>query len=142
MPTAHDILRYKGHSVHSVRPTDTVLTALSTMAEHDIGAVLVLEGGELVGVLSERDYARKVALVGRTSRDSPVSAIMTTDVVSVAPHRSIEECMALMTERRLRHLPVIENQRVLGVISIGDLVKAMLDEQEFTIRELKSYIAS
>ena len=142
MPTAHDILRYKGHSVHSVHPTDTVLTALSTMAEHDVGAVLVLEGGELVGVLSERDYARKVALVGRTSRDSPVSAIMTTEVVSVAPHRSIEECMALMTERRVRHLPVIENRRVLGVVSIGDLVKAMLDEQEFTIRELKSYIAS
>ncbi|HJR70643.1 MAG TPA: CBS domain-containing protein [Gammaproteobacteria bacterium] len=142
MPTAHDILRSKGHSVHSVRPTDTVLTALSTMAEHDVGAVLVLEGGEIVGVLSERDYARKVALVGRTSRDSPVSAIMTTDVVWVAPHRSIEECMALMTERRVRHLPVIDNRRVVGVISIGDLVKAMIDEQEFTIRELKSYIAS
>jgi CBS domain-containing protein len=142
MPTAHDILRHKGRSVHSVRPTDTVLTALSTMAEHDVGAVLVVEGGEIVGVLSERDYARKVALVGRTSRDSPVSAIMTTDVVWVAPHRSIEECMALMTERRVRHLPVIDNRRVVGVISIGDLVKAMIDDQEFTIRELKSYIAS
>jgi CBS domain-containing protein len=112
------------------------------MAEHDVGAVLVVEGGEIVGVLSERDYARKVALVGRTSRDSPVSAIMTTDVVWVAPHRSIEECMALMTERRVRHLPVIDNRRVVGVISIGDLVKAMIDDQEFTIRELKSYIAS
>ncbi len=142
MPTAHDILRYKGRSVHSVSPTDTVLAALSTMAEHDIGAVVVIEGGEIVGVLSERDYARKVALVGRTSRDSPVSAIMSTDIVWVAPQRSIEECMALMTERRVRHLPVIENRRVLGVISIGDLVKAMIDEQEFTIRELKSYIAS
>jgi CBS domain-containing protein len=142
MPTAHDILRHKGRAVHSVRPTDTVLTALSTMAEHDVGAVLVVEGGEIVGVLSERDYARKVALVGRTSRDSPVSAIMTTEVVSVAPQRTIEECMALMTERRVRHLPVIENRRVVGVISIGDLVKAMIDEQEFTIRELKSYIAS
>lgn len=142
MPTAHDILRSKGRSVHAVRPTDTVLTALGTMAEHDVGAVLVLEGGELVGVLSERDYARKVALVGRSSRDSPVSAIMTTEVVSVAPQRTIEECMALMTEHRVRHLPVIENRRVVGVISIGDLVKAMIDEQEFTIRELKSYIAS
>jgi CBS domain-containing protein len=142
MPTVHDILRFKGSSVHSVRPSDTVLTALSAMAEHDVGAVLVLDHGELVGVLSERDYARKVALFGRTSRDSPVSAIMTTEVVSVAPHRTIEECMALMTERRVRHLPVIENRRVIGVISIGDLVKAMIDEQEFTIRELKSYIAS
>src|SRR5262245_21559338 len=142
MPTAHDILRHKGSSVHSVRPSDTVLTALGTMAEHDVGAVLVLERGEVVGVLSERDYARKVALVGRSSRDSPVSAIMTTEVVSVAPQRSIEECMALMTERRIRHLPVIENRRLVGVISIGDLVKAMIDEQEFTIRELKSYIAS
>lgn len=142
MPTAHDILRHKGRSVHSVRPTDTVLTALSTMAEHDVGAVLVVEGGEIVGVLSERDYARKVALVGRSSRDSPVSAIMTTEVVSVTPQRSVEECMALMTERRVRHLPVIENRRVVGVISIGDLVKAMIDEQAFTIRELKSYIAS
>jgi len=142
MPTAHDILRFKGRSVHSVRPTDTVLKALGTMAEHDVGAVLVIEGGEVVGVLSERDYARKVALVGRSSRDSPVSAIMTTEVVSVAPERTIEECMALMTERRLRHLPVIENRRLVGLISIGDLVKAMIDEQEFTIRELKSYIAS
>lgn len=142
MPTAHDILRHKGRSVHSVRPTDTVLTALSAMAEHDVGAVLVVEGGEIVGVLSERDYARKVVLVGRSSRDSPVSAIMTTEVVSVAPQRTIEECMALMTERRVRHLPVIENRRVVGVISIGDLVKAMIDEQAFTIRELKSYIAS
>jgi CBS domain-containing protein len=142
MPTAHDILRNKGSSVHSVRPSDTVLTALSTMAEHDVGAVLVIERGEVVGVLSERDYARKVALVGRSSRDSPVSAIMTTDVVAVAPQRSVEECMALMTQRRIRHLPVIENRRLVGVISIGDLVKAMIDEQEFTIRELKSYIAS
>jgi CBS domain-containing protein len=142
MPTAHDILRSKGHSVLAVRPTDTVLAALGTMAEHDVGAVLVLEGNELVGVLSERDYARKVALVGRSSRDSPVSAIMTTEVVSVTPQRSVEECMALMTERRVRHLPVIENRRVVGVISIGDLVKAMIDEQAFTIRELKSYIAS
>jgi CBS domain-containing protein len=142
MATAHDILRFKGSSVHSVRPSDTVLTALSTMAEHDVGAVLVIERGEVVGVLSERDYARKVALVGRSSRDSPVSAIMTAEVVSVAPQCSIEECLTLMTERRIRHLPVIENRRLVGVISIGDLVKAMIDEQEFTIRELKSYIAS
>jgi CBS domain-containing protein len=141
MPTAHDILRHKGHAVHSVRPNDTVLSALSVMAEHDIGAVLVLDGEQLLGIVTERDYARKVALFGRTSRDSPVSAIMTQDVWWVAPHRTLEDCMALMTERRVRHLPVVENRRVVGVISIGDLVKATIDEQEFTIRELKSYIA-
>ena len=141
MPTAHEILRNKGHAVHSVRPNDTVLSALSVMAEHDIGAVLVLDGDQLLGIVTERDYARKVALFGRTSRDSPVSAIMTSDVWWVAPHRTLEECMTLMTERRVRHLPVVENRRVVGVISIGDLVKAMIDEQEFTIRELKSYIA-
>jgi CBS domain-containing protein len=141
MPTAHDILRHKGHAVHSVRPNDTVLSALSVMAEHDIGAVLVLDGEQLLGIVTERDYARKVALFGRTSRDSPVSAIMTQDVWWVAPHRTLEDCMALMTERRVRHLPVVENRRVVGLISIGDLVKATIDEQEFTIRELKSYIA-
>jgi len=141
MPTAHDILRNKGHAVHSVRANDTVLSALGVMAQHDIGAVLVLDGEQLLGIVTERDYARKVALLGRTSRDSPVSAIMTQDVWWVAPHRTLEECMALMTERRVRHLPVVENRRVVGVISIGDLVKATIDEQEFTIRELKSYIA-
>jgi len=141
MTTAHDILKYKGFAVHSVRPDDTVLDALGVMAEHDIGAVLVMEGHELVGILTERDYARKVALAGRASKDSPVRDIMTPELVWVAPHRSIDECMALMTERRVRHLPVVENRRVVGVVSIGDLVKATIDEQESTIRELKNYIA-
>ena len=141
MTTAHDILRYKGRRVHSVRPDDTVLAALGVMAEHDIGAVLVLDGDELVGILTERDYARKVVLVGRASKDSPVSAIMTTKVVCVPPNRSIEDCMALMTERRVRHLPVVESGQVIGLVSIGDLVKATIDEQEFTINQLKNYIA-
>ena len=141
MPTAHDILRFKGRDVYSVRPTDTVLSALRLMAENDIGAVLVLDGDELVGILTERDYARKVVLVGRSSKDSPVSAIMTPELVWVAPQRSIDECMQLMTERRVRHLPVMEGRRVVGLISIGDLVKATIDEQAFTIRELKNYIA-
>lgn len=141
MTTAHDILKYKGYAVHAVRPDDTVLAALGIMAKHDIGAVLVMEGAELVGILTERDYARKVALAGRTSKDSPVRDIMTPELVWVAPHRTIDECMALMTERRVRHLPVVENRRVIGVVSIGDLVKATIDEQEFTIRELKNYIA-
>jgi CBS domain-containing protein len=141
MTTAHDILKYKGHTVHSVRPDDSVLSALGVMAEHDIGAVLVCEGDELLGILTERDYARKVALMGRASRDSPVRAIMTTSVVVIRPSRTVEECMALMTERRCRHLPVVENGRVIGVVSIGDLVKATIDEQEFTINQLKNYIA-
>ena len=141
MTTAHDILRYKGRTVHSVRPDDTVLAALGVMANRDIGAVLVLDGDEIVGILTERDYARKVALAGRASKDSPVSAIMTADVVCVPPSRTVEECMALMTERRCRHLPVVENGRLVGVVSIGDLVKATIDEQEFTINQLKSYIA-
>ena len=141
MTTAHDILRFKGQTVHSVRPDDTVLAALGVMAEHDIGAVLVRDGDQVLGLLTERDYARKVALAGRASKDSPVRAIMTTNVVCVPPGRTVEECMGLMTERRCRHLPVVENGRVVGLVSIGDLVKAMIDEQEFTINQLKNYIA-
>jgi CBS domain-containing protein len=141
MPTAHDILRFKGRAVHSVHPNDSVLAALGVMADYDIGAVLVLDGGKLAGILTERDYARKVALVGRSSKDSPVSAIMTSSVVTVTPAHTVDECMTLMTERRVRHLPVIDGGRVAGVISIGDLVKATIDEQAFTINELKSYIA-
>ena len=141
MTNAHDIIRYKGRTVHAVRPDDTVLAALGVMAEHDIGAVLVVEGDELLGILSERDYARKVALMGRASRDSPVRLIMTANVVCVPPNRTVEECMGLMTERRCRHLPVVENGRVVGLVSIGDLVKAMIDEKEFTINQLKNYIA-
>lgn len=141
MTTAHDILRYKGGHVHAVRRTDTVLAALGVMAEHDIGAVLVLDGDEVVGILTERDYARKVALAGRSSKDSPVDAIMTHEVYCVPPNHSVGDCMTLMTERRVRHLPVVDNGRLIGLVSIGDLVKATIDEQEFTINQLKSYIA-
>jgi CBS domain-containing protein len=141
MTTAHDILRFKGETVHSVRPDDTVLAALGIMAEHDIGAVLVRDGDEILGLLTERDYARKVALAGRASKDSPVRAIMTANVVCVLPSSTVEECMGLMTECRCRHLPVVEAGRVVGLVSIGDLVKAMIDEQEFTINQLKNYIA-
>jgi CBS domain-containing protein len=141
MHTAKDILRSKGHDVWSVKPTDTVLEALGVMAEHDIGAVLVLDGDRLVGVLSERDYARKVVLAGRSSKDSQVKDVMTPHVICVAPNRSIDECMALMTNKRLRHLPVIDHKRVIGIVSIGDLVKATIDDQQFTITQLQSYIA-
>ena len=141
MTTAHDILRLKGQTVHAVRPDDTVLAALGVMAQHDIGAVLVLEGDHVAGILTERDYARKVALAGRASKDSPVRAIMTVDVVCVSPSHTVENCMGVMTERRVRHLPVVEGGRVIGLVSIGDLVKATIYEQEFTINQLKNYIA-
>jgi CBS domain-containing protein len=139
MRTAHDILRSKGHTVLAVRPSDTVLAALGVMAEHDVGAVLVLDGERLAGIFTERDYARKVVLAGRSSKDSPVSAVM-THVVCVAPHRSIDECMGLMTEKRVRHLPVVDHKRVVGVVSIGDLVKETIADQQFTITQLQSYI--
>jgi CBS domain-containing protein len=141
MPTAHDILRYKGHDVHSVRPDDTVLTALGVMAEHDIGAVLVLDGERLAGILTERDYARKVVLAGRSSKDSPVSAVMTAHVVCVAPTRSVDECLGIMTEKRVRHLPVVDHKHVVGLVSIGDLVRETIADQQFTIAQLQSYIA-
>ena len=140
MHTAHDILRLKGHEVHSVQPGDTVLTALGVMAEHDIGAVLVMEREHLVGILTERDYARKVALAGRSSKDSPVRAIMTAHVVCVGPDRTVDECMGIMTQRRVRHLPVLDHKRVIGLISIGDLVKQTISDQEFTITQLQRYI--
>jgi CBS domain-containing protein len=118
-----------------------VLAALGVMAEHDIGAVLVLDGDGVAGILTERDYARKVVLAGRSSKDSAVRAVMTADVVCVPPTYTVEDCMSVMTEHRVRHLPVIEDGRLIGLVSIGDLVKATIDEQEFTINQLKSYIA-
>jgi CBS domain-containing protein len=141
MQTAKDILREKGGTVWAVQPTNTVLEALAVMADHDIGAVLVLDGDKLVGVFTERDYARKVVLAGRSSKESQVREIMTSQVICVTPDRSIDECMALMTNKRLRHLPVLDHKRVVGIVSIGDLVKATIDDQQFTITQLQSYIA-
>lgn len=140
MSTVRDILGSKGHDVWAVSPTNTVLEALAAMAEHEIGAVLVMDGEKLVGILTERDYARKVVLAGRSSKDSQVSDVMTSRVVCVAPERSIDECMALMTDKRVRHLPVLDHKRVVGLVSIGDLVKATIADQEFTIAQLQSYI--
>ena len=140
MPTAHDILTSKGHAVHSVRPDDTVLEALGVMARHDVGAVLVMQGEHLVGILTERDYARKVALVGRSSKDSAVRVIMTAHVVCVSPERTVDECMGIMTEKRVRHLPVVDHKRVIGLISIGDLVKETIADQQITITQLQRYI--
>ncbi|GIK35387.1 MAG: CBS domain-containing protein [Gammaproteobacteria bacterium] len=140
MQTVADILGSKGRELWTVKPTDTVLEALRVMAEHDIGAVAVLDGEKLVGIFTERDYARKVVLIGRASRDSAVRDIMTHKVMCVAPDRPVNECMALMTEHRLRHLPVLHQKRVVGIVSIGDLVKATIEEQEFTITQLQSYV--
>lgn len=141
MRTVAEILQHKGKTVHSVRPTDTVLHALGVMAAHEIGAVLVMDDLRLTGILTERDYARRVVLLGRASRDSRVADVMTQQVVCVAPDRTIDECMALMTDKRIRHLPVLDHKRVIGLVSIGDVVKATIADQEFTISQLQSYIA-
>lgn len=141
MHTVADMLAKKDSAVRSVAPADTVLHALGVMAEHDIGGVVVLEDGRLAGILTERDYARRVVLLGRASRDLPVSAIMTDHVCCVSPDRTIDECMALMTEKRIRHLPVLDHKKVVGIISIGDVVKATIHEKEFEIVQLQSYIS-
>lgn len=125
----------------TVGPDDTVFTALALMAQFDIGALLVLEGGKLVGIFSERDYARKIILKGKASKDTPVREIMSEKVSCVTLSQTVEECMALMTDRHVRHLPVIgADDEVLGILSIGDLVKETISEQQFTIEQLVSYI--
>lgn len=141
MQTVREILQKKGRNIRSVAPDDSVLRALEVMAEHDIGGVVVLDGDKLVGILTERDYARRVVLLGRASRELPVMEIMTKEVVCVTPDRTVEECMALMTDKRVRHLPVLEQNVVAGVISIGDVVKETIAEREFEIAQLQSYIS-
>lgn len=141
MKTASDIIAYKGRTVWSVAPDDTVLHALGVMAKHEIGAVVVLDGGKLAGILTERDYARKVVLAGRSSRDSAIREVMTQEVICVRPERTVEECLTLMTERRVRHLPVLDGNQVAGLVSIGDLVRATIAEQEYVIEQLQHYIA-
>lgn len=128
--------------VFSITPQAAVLDALRLMAEKNVGALLVLDGPRLAGIFSERDYARKVALQGKSSKDTPVSEIMTAKVVTIDPERSAGECMALMTQKRIRHLPVVEGGAVIGVISIGDVVRTVVEEQKFTIEQLQSYIQS
>ncbi len=140
MTTVRDLLRVKGSAVWTIAPDATVYDALTLMAERDIGALLVMEGSSLVGILSERDYARKIVLHGKTSRETPVRDIMTDRVLCVHPDQTVEDCMALMTNKRVRHLPVLEDQRVLGLISIGDAVKSIISEQEFVIAQLENYI--
>lgn len=140
MTTVRQLLASKGGGVFSVDPDARIIDALRLMAEKGIGAVLVLEGQRVVGIMSERDYARKVILKGKSSQDTPVREIMTERVVYARPEQTVPECMALMTNKRIRHLPVLEGERLVGVLSIGDLVKETISEQEFIIRQLENYI--
>jgi CBS domain-containing protein len=141
MQTVEQLLRAKGGELFSVLPTDSVRHAIEVMATRHVGALLVMEHDELIGIISERDYARKVVLMDRSSKDTPVGDIMTSPAVTVTAHSSVHECMQLMTARRFRHLPVLEGRRVVGVLSIGDLVKAVIEEQSQHIAELERYIA-
>jgi CBS domain-containing protein len=142
MKTVTQLLEAKGRDVHTIGPDARVIDALKLMAERDVGALVVTEGAKIAGIISERDYARKVILHGKSSHDIAVREIMTARVVTVQPRHTVEECMALMTEKRIRHLPVTEGERLIGVLSIGDLVKEVIAEQEATIRQLESYIHS
>lgn len=142
MYIVRQILDSKGYDVWAVPPDMSIYDALEVMADKDVGAVLVMDGDELVGIFSERDYARKVVLEGKSSRDTTVGDSMTTRVLYVRPDESIEGCMALMTDRRIRHLPVLEGNRVVGVISIGDVVKGLISQQANTINYLESYITN
>lgn len=141
MVTLRQLLQSKGGGIWSVTSASTVFDALRTMAEKNVGALLVIDEGKLVGIVSERDYARKIALKGKSSKDTLVKEIMTEKVVYIRPEESIEECMALMTEKHFRHLPVIDNGTLIGVISIGDVVRTVISEQKFIIAQLENYIS-
>ena len=138
--TVRDILNLKGHDIWSVRTDQTVFEALGILSEKNIGALLVLDAGKLVGIFSERDYSRKVFLLGKSSKETRVDEVMTTEVCFVTPGTNIEECMALFTDKRIRHLPVMEADQLVGVISIGDVVNKIICEQKSTIGDLENYI--
>ena len=140
MKRVSDLLDHKGQDIWSLAPDATVYEAIDQMAQKGCGALLVMEGKQLVGIISERDYARKVILMGHSSKETPVSQIMTTPVVFVTPQNTVDECMAIMTEHHFRHLPVVEDTNVVGVVSIGDLVKWIISGQAQTIKELEGYI--
>lgn len=137
-----DVLVNKGNDIWSIGSDKTVYEALELMATKEIGALLVMDAGKVKGLFSERDYARKVALKGRSSQQTNISEVMTDRVICTSPNDSAEECMALMTDKRVRHLPVVDNNELVGLVSIGDLVKAIISEQEFTIKVLEKYITS
>lgn len=137
---AHVLQSKSDHSVYTISPNTSVLDALKQMAERGVGALLVMDGERIAGIISERDYARKMVLLGRASHETPVRDLMSSPVMYVRPDQTNEECMALMTENRLRHLPVVENGKLIGLISIGDLVKDIISEQKFIIEQLEHYI--
>ncbi|MHB8579476.1 MAG: CBS domain-containing protein [Ignavibacteriaceae bacterium] len=140
MKTVSEILKLKGSEVYTISPDDTVFDALKIMADKQIGALLAIDNGEVAGIISERDYARKVILQGKLSKDTLIREIMSTKVLYVTKDQTTEDCMALMINKRIRHLPVYENERLIGLISIGDVVKAVIDEKEFIIDQLVNYI--
>jgi CBS domain-containing protein len=135
------LLHHKGTALWSITPELTVFEAIKLMAEKNIGALLVISGGKLVGVVTERDYTRKIALQGRKSKETPVAEILSSRIVSVTPQHTVEECMKLMTEHRVRHLPVLENEKVTGIVSIGDLVNWTISAQDAAIAQMEQYIA-
>jgi CBS domain-containing protein len=142
MALASQLLKHKGRVIHSVPPDAPVLEAIRLMAEHGVGALLVMQGEELQGVVSERDYARKVILKGRSSNETAVREIMSSPVLTVRADQTVHDCMRIMSEHRIRHLPVVDDQGVIGVLSIGDLVRAVVEEQQRTIADLEQYIHS
>ncbi len=140
MVTVSQILQAKGYDIWSIAPDASVYDALKLMADKEVGALLVVEGEQLAGIISERDYARKVILKGKRSISTPVREIMAAEVFPLHPAQPIEECMALMTDKRVRHLPVCEDDQLIGIVSIGDVVKAIISQQEFMIEQLERYI--
>jgi CBS domain-containing protein len=142
MLSVQQLLDQKPKGIFTVAPDEPVLTAIRKMSEHHIGALLVMSADELVGIVSERDYARKVVLLGRSSTETRVEAIMTSKVITVTAQQDAHDCMRLMTDKRIRHLPVVAGDRVVGILSIGDLVRAVIEEQERTIADLETYIRS
>ena len=142
MKPVSELLKMRAGTLWHVRPDDSVFTALQLLAEYEVGALMVMDGGRLVGVVSERDYTRKVALQGRNSRDTPVSEIMTAQVMTVSPVTGTRACMALMSERKIRHLPVVDGATVLGMISIRDIMDDIITDHETTIAQLENYIST
>jgi len=141
MTTVQRLLDEKGHNVWSVHPDDSVFDAIRMMADKDVGALVVIENGRPVGIFTERDYARDVILKGKSSPRTPVRAIMATPIICARPEQTVEECMAVMTETRVRHLPIMHGEQLVGIVSIGDLVKSIVADQKFTIEQLVHYIS-
>ena len=140
MRTVRDILQEKGSTVYTVSPRSTVYEALQMMADKNVGALMVMEQDKTVGLISERDYARKIVLKGKFSRDVPVEEIMSREIVRIGPDEDVEGCMELMTDKRIRHLPVFENEQLIGIVSIGDIVKTIIQHKEEIIKQLENYI--